>query len=66
MSGSVYGFHQYPEQFEKLKANPDLVRNAVLEIIRWQTPLAYMRRTATRDVEIGGKQVKKDDQLLMW
>jgi len=38
----------------------------VQEIIRWQTPLAYMRRTATRDCELGGKQIKKDDQLLMW
>jgi cytochrome P450 len=66
MSGSVYAFDKWPEQFEKLKANPDLVRNAVSEIIRWQTPLAYMRRTATRDVELGGKQIKKDDQLLMW
>ena len=66
MSGCIYAFDKWPDQYDKLKAKPDLVRNAVSEIIRWQTPLSYMRRTATRDVEIGGKQIKKDDQLLMW
>jgi cytochrome P450 len=66
MSGSVYGLNTFPEQYDKLVANPDLIRNMVEEIIRWQTPLSYMRRTATRDCELGGKQIKKDDQLLMW
>jgi cytochrome P450 len=66
MSGSVYGLNRFPAQYDKLAANPALVRNAVLEIIRWQTPLSYMRRTATRDCEVGGKQILKDDQLLMW
>jgi len=66
MSGSVYGLNRFPEQYDKLIANPDLIRNMVEEIIRWQTPLAYMRRTATRDAELGGKQIKKNDQLLMW
>jgi cytochrome P450 len=66
MSGSVYAFDKWPDQVEKRKANPDLVRNAVSEIIRWQTPLSYMRRTATRDVELNGRHIKKDDQLLMW
>ncbi|MDG1392322.1 MAG: cytochrome P450, partial [Ilumatobacter sp.] len=66
MSGSVYGLNTFPEQYDKLVANPDLIRNMVQEIIRWQTPLSYMRRTATRDCELGGKQIKKDDQLLMW
>jgi cytochrome P450 len=66
MSGSVYGLNKFPEQYDKLIANPDLVRNAVSEILRWQTPLSYMRRTATRDVELGGKQIKKDDQILLW
>ena len=66
MSGSVYGLNVFPEQYDKLVANPELIPNMVQEIIRWQTPLAYMRRTATRDCELGGKQIKKDDQLLMW
>ena len=36
------------------------------EIIRWQTPLAYMRRTALADAELGGKPIKKGDKLVMW
>ena len=40
--------------------------NMVAEIIRWQTPLAYMRRTANHDIEVGGKSIKAGDQLLMW
>ncbi|MCB1693109.1 MAG: cytochrome P450 [Pseudomonadales bacterium] len=66
MSGSVYAFNQWPEQLAKLKANPALIPNMVPEIIRWQTPLAYMRRTANVDCEIGGKQIKKNEQILMW
>ena len=66
MSGSVAGLNAFPEQYDKLIANPELIGNMVQEIIRWQTPLAYMRRTATCDTELGGKQIKQDDQLLMW
>ncbi|MEM9893536.1 MAG: cytochrome P450 [Actinomycetota bacterium] len=66
MTGSVYGLNKFPDQFDKLKANPDLIAKLVPEIIRWQTPLSYMRRTATKDTELGGKQIKKDDQVLMW
>ena len=66
MSGSVYGLNRYPDQYDKLIANPSLISNLVPEIIRWQTPLSYMRRTATRDAELGGKQIRKDDQVLMW
>ena len=66
MSGSVYGMNKFPDQYQKLKANPGLIPKMVAELIRWQTPLAYMRRTANNDCEIGGKQIKKDDQILMW
>jgi cytochrome P450 len=66
MSGSVYSLNKFPEQYDKLVASPELIPKMVAEVIRWQTPLSYMRRTATRDVEVGGKQIKKDDQVLMW
>ena len=66
MSGSVYGLNKFPAQYDKLIADPDLVPGMVPEIIRWQTPLSYMRRTATTDCELGGKQIRKDDQVLMW
>lgn len=66
MTGSVYGLNKFPDQYDKLIAQPELVEKFVPEAIRWQTPLSYMRRTATRDCEVGGKQIRKDDQVLMW
>ncbi|MGH0028918.1 MAG: cytochrome P450 [Myxococcota bacterium] len=67
MSGSVYSMaHRFPDQLDKLVANPGLMRNMVSEVIRWQTPLSYMRRTATRDCELRGREIRKHDQLLMW
>ena len=57
MSGSVYGLNKFPQEYDKLVANPGLIPKMVAEVIRWQTPLAYMRRTANADIEIGGKQV---------
>ena len=66
MTGSVLGLNQFPEEYEKLKANPELIPNMVSEIIRWQTPLAFMRRTALEDVEMHGRTIKKGDQLAMW
>ncbi len=66
MTGSIYGLNTFGDQYDKLIADPGLVPKMVPEIIRWQTPLSYMRRTATRDTELGGKQILKDDQILMW
>ena len=66
MSGSVYGLNEYPDQYDKLIADPSLVTSFVPEVIRWQTPLSYMRRTATNDVEVGGKLIRRNEQVLMW
>ena len=66
MSGGVLALNQFPEEFRKLKAKPELIPNMVSEIIRWQTPLANMRRVATQDVEIRGQTIKKGDRVLMW
>ncbi|MBD3646728.1 MAG: cytochrome P450, partial [Pseudomonadales bacterium] len=66
MSGSVYSLNKFPEQYDKLIANPELIPKMVAEVIRWQTPLAYMRRTANHDCEIRDKQIKAGDQVLMW
>ncbi len=66
MTGGVYGLNKFPDQYDKLLADHGLVQNLVPEIIRWQTPLSYMRRTASRDCEIRGKKIRKDDQILMW
>ena len=66
MSGSVYALNQFPEQYQKLTANPSLIPNMVAEVIRWQTPLAYMRRTANFDCVLGDKEIQAGDHLLMW
>jgi cytochrome P450 len=66
MTASVLCQNLYPDQFEKLKAKPELIPSMVSETIRWQTPLAYMRRTAKEDTILGGKQIKKGDKVLMW
>ena len=65
-TGGVFALNQSPAQYDKLRANPGLIPSMVSEIIRWQTPLAHMRRIATRDVELGGKQIRKGDKVVMW
>ena len=66
ISGGVLAMNRWPEEFEKLKADRTKIPNAVAEIIRWQTPLAFMRRTTTEDVEIGGKVIPEGERVLMW
>jgi cytochrome P450 len=66
MSGSVLALSENPDQFDRLRANPELIDSMVPEVIRWQTPLAHMRRTALQDTEVGGKHIKKGDRVVMW
>jgi cytochrome P450 len=66
MTGSVLALNENPDQYAKLRANPALIETMVPEVIRWQTPLAHMRRTALTDTELGGKQIKKGDKVIMW
>ena len=66
ISGSVYALNKYPDQYSKLRANPGLITSMVSETIRWQTPLAHMRRLALQDFEIGGKTIKKGEKVAMW
>jgi len=65
-TGGVLALNQNPAEYDKLRANHSLIPGMVSEIIRWQTPLANMRRTATRDMEFKGKQIKKGDKVVMW
>lgn len=65
-SAGVLALNQNPAQYDKLRANPDLIPSMVSEVIRWQTPLMHMRRTANRDVEFRGKQIRKGDKVVMW
>jgi cytochrome P450 len=66
MSGGVLALNEFPEQYDLLREKPELIPNMVSEIIRWQTPLPHMRRTAKEDFELNGKLIKKGDQVIMW
>jgi cytochrome P450 len=66
MTGGLLALHENPGEWRKLRANPELVTSMVPEIIRWQTPLAYMRRTALADTELGEKTVRAGDKVVMW
>jgi len=66
MSGGVLALNNFPDQYDLLRSNTDLIPNMVSEVIRWQTPLPHMRRTALEDFELNGKLIKKGDQVIMW
>lgn len=66
LSGCVVGFNQFPEAWEVMKADPSLVPNGAAEIIRWQSPIAHMRRTAAADVEFRGQLIRKGERVVMW
>ena len=66
MSGSVYALDKNPDQYKKLQENPALLDSFVPEVIRWQTPLAHMRRTALKDFELRGRTIRKGDKVVMW
>ena len=66
ISGGLLALNQNPDQYQKLREHPELIPGMVPEIIRWQTPLAHMRRTATEDIEVGGKTIRKGDKVVMW
>ena len=66
MTGGVLALNQFPDEYDKLRADPSLIPNMVSEIIRWQTPLAHMRRTALEDFDIRGKTIKEGDKVVLW
>ncbi|WP_066548015.1 MULTISPECIES: cytochrome P450 [unclassified Sphingomonas] len=66
MTAFAYGLDQFPDERAKLEADPALIPNAVQEIIRWQTPLSHMRRTATQDTVLAGQQIKAGDKIALW
>ena len=66
ISGGLLALNQFADQYEKLLQNPTLVETMAPEIIRWQSPVAHMARTAMMDTELGGKQIKEGDKVAMW
>ncbi len=66
MSGFIHALDKFPDQRKLFEQNPDLIPNAVQEMLRVQTPLAHMRRTCTEDTEVFGKQIKKGEKVVLW
>jgi cytochrome P450 len=66
MSASVLTLHNNPGEFARVADDPGLIPAMVAETIRWQTPLAYMRRTAKVDTELGGQKIRAGDKVAMW
>jgi cytochrome P450 len=66
LSGGVVAFDRFPQAWQQLRAEPSLLPNAVAEIVRWQSPIIHMRRTATRDTDLGGKSIRKGDKVVLW
>ena len=66
MSGIIHAFDKFPDQRKAFEEHPELIPNAVQECIRYQTPLAHMRRTCTEDTEVFGQTIKKGDKVVLW
>jgi cytochrome P450 len=66
MTGLVVATNQYPDIMPTLQAERGLIPNAVAELVRWQTPLSHMRRTATSDTEIAGQRIARGDKVVLW
>ena len=66
ISGGLLALNKNPDQYAKLRENPALIQSMVPEIIRWQSPVIHMRRTALVDAELGGKSIRKGDKVVMW
>ena len=66
ISGGVLALNQHQNEYSKLRSNPGLIPKMVPEIIRWQSPVAHMCRTAMQPTELGGKQIAAGDKVVMW
>src|SRR6266581_1996032 len=62
----VLAFCQYPEQWDRLRADPGLIEAATDEVIRWSCPTHFMRRTAAADTELGGARIRAGDKVVLW
>jgi cytochrome P450 len=66
MSGLIEALNRFPESRAALKADRSLITNASQEIVRWQSPVSHMRRTLTKDAELGGQSLKAGEKIVLW
>lgn len=66
LTGGIVALDRFPAEYERLRRNPALIASMVPEIIRWQTPISHMARTAVTDFELGGATIHKGDRIALW
>jgi cytochrome P450 len=66
MSGGLVALQQHRDQWDRLRAEPALIHDAVEEILRWTSPVACFARTATADTEVGGQAIAAGDRVSIW
>jgi len=66
LAGGLHQLATHPEELEKLRANPGGSPSAVEEIVRWTSPVNYMKRTAARDAVVGGQKIAEGDALVLF
>jgi cytochrome P450 len=66
ISGGLWALQNHPDQWQKLREHQQLISSFAQEAIRWQSPVIHMRRTALCDAEVGGKQIRQGDKVVMW
>jgi cytochrome P450 len=66
ISQSMLALIENQDQLKLLQEQPELIPGAIEEFLRWASPVYHFRRTATQDVELGGKQIKAGDKVVMW
>jgi|GEM_PF-499608 len=65
IAGAVLALIENPDQWSLLRADPNIVPTAVEEMFRWVSPVNYMRRTATRDIQLHGRNIRRGQRVLM-
>lgn len=66
ISGAVVAFDEHPEEWARLRAEPGLLSPGIEEMMRWVTPVAYMRRTALEPLEMHGRRIEPGDKVVLW
>ncbi len=66
ISGGLWALDQNPAELRQLRADPTLVPALAQEIVRWQSPIIHMRRTAIADAVVGGQQIRAGEKVVMW
>jgi cytochrome P450 len=66
LAQGILAFCEHPEQWERLRAEPELLTSATEEVLRWTCPTHFMRRTAAADTELSGAAIRAGDKVVLW